>query len=45
MMDKYVLVRRYVAETFGPGVPVPGFWTVRAVCWSGRRPGRHPSPL
>ena len=31
MMDKYVLVRQYVAETFGPGVPVPGFWTVRAV--------------
>ena len=31
MMDKYVLVRQYVAETFGAGVPVPGFWTVRAV--------------
>jgi len=31
MMDKYVLVRQYVAETFGADVPVPGFWTVRAV--------------
>ena len=31
MMDKYVLVRQYVAETFGSDVPVPGFWTVRAV--------------
>jgi transposase InsO family protein len=31
MMDKYVLVAQYVAEQFGPDVPVPGFWTLRDV--------------
>ena len=31
MRDKYVLVCQYVAEKYGPGVPVPGFWTLRAV--------------
>jgi hypothetical protein len=31
MRDKYVLICQYVAEKYGPGVPVPGFWTLRAV--------------
>lgn len=31
MRDKYVLVCQYVAEKYGPDVPVPGFWTLRAV--------------
>ena len=31
MMDKCVLVAQYVAEQFGPDVPVPGFWTLRDV--------------
>jgi len=31
MTDKHVLVCQYVAEKYGPGVPVPGFWTLRAV--------------
>ena len=31
MRGKYVLVCQYVTEKYGPDVPVPGFWTLRAV--------------
>jgi hypothetical protein len=31
MRDKCVLIAQYVAETFGPGVPVPCYWTLREV--------------
>ncbi len=31
MKDKCVLVAQYVAEKFGPQVPVPGFWTLKEV--------------
>lgn len=31
MKDKHVLVAQYVAETFGPGVPVPSYWTLARV--------------
>lgn len=31
MSDKHVLVAQYVAEKYGPDVPVPGYWTLRAV--------------
>jgi hypothetical protein len=30
MRDCHVLVHQYVAEKFGPQVPVPSYWTVRA---------------
>jgi hypothetical protein len=31
MKDKHVLVAQYVAEKFGPGVPVPSYWTLKKV--------------
>jgi len=31
MRDKHVLVAQYVAEKFGPQVPVPCYWTLREV--------------